>query len=91
VNITILHNKGEAMKIKQIVLCSAAVVFILSNVVFAGPPPLPPPPNVNIQIGAPAPPQRVVVRETIVVKEKRDHGKHKGHYKKHKKHDKHDD
>ena len=76
------------MKIKQIVLCSAALIFILSTVVFAGPP-LPPAPNVNIQIGAPAPPERVVVRETIVVKEKRDHGKQKGHYKnkKHKKHD----
>jgi len=82
------------MKIKQIVLCSAAAVFILSNAVFAGPPLPPPPPNVNIQIGAPPPPaQRVVVRETVVVKEKHDNGKHKGHHKekKHKKHGKHDD
>jgi len=82
------------MKIKQIVLCSAVAVFILSNVLFAGPPPLPPLPNVNIQIGAPPPPEtRVVVRETIVIKEKKDRGKHKGHYKekKHKKHNKHDD
>jgi len=80
------------MKIKQIVLCSAVAVFVLSNVLFAAPP-LPPAPNVNIQIGAPPPPApepRVVVRETVVVKEKRDHGKHKGHYK-HKKHKKHDD
>jgi len=84
------------MKIKQIVLLGGVAVFVLSNVLFAGPPPLPPPPNVNIQIGAPAPPppaQRVVVRETVVVKEKHDRGKHKGHYKekKHKKHGKHDD
>ena len=81
------------MKIKQIVLCSAAVVFIMSNMVFAGPPPLPPHPNVNIQIGAPAPPERVIVRETVVIKEKKDNGKHKGDYKnkKHKKYDRHDD
>jgi hypothetical protein len=80
------------MKIKQIVLCSAAAVFILSNAVFAGPP-LPPPPNVNIQIGAPAAPEPRVVRETVIVKEKHDNGKHKGHHKekKHKKHGKHDD
>lgn len=80
------------MKIKEIVLCSAAAVFILSSAVFAGLPLPPPPPNVNIQIGAPPAP-RVVERETIVIKEKKDYGKHKGHYKekKHKKHGKHDD
>ncbi len=83
-----IHNKGEDMKIKQIVLCSAVVVFILSNAVFAGPLLPPPPPSVNIQIGAPPAPERVVVRERVVVKEKRDNGKHKGHYKnkKNKKH-----
>jgi len=80
------------MKIKQIVLCSVVAVFVLSNVLFASPPPLPPPPNVNIQIGAPSQPAPAprVVRETVVVKEKSDNGKHKGHYK-HKKHKKHDD
>jgi hypothetical protein len=78
------------MKIKEIVLCSIVAVFCMASGVLAGPP-LPPPPNVNIQIGAPAPPpERVVVRETVVVKEKKDNGKHKGH-KKHKKHGKHDD
>jgi hypothetical protein len=84
-----VHNKGDAMKIKQIVACSALAVFLLANVVFAVPAP-PPPPNVNIQIGGPAPPppERVVVKEkTVVIKEKKDHGKHKGHHKKHKKHD----
>ena len=59
------------MKIKEIVLCSAAAVFILSSAVFAGLPLPPPPPNVNIQIGAPPAP-RVVERETIVIKEKKD-------------------
>jgi hypothetical protein len=73
------------MKIKQIVLCSAVAVFVLSNVLFAAPA------NVNIQIGTPPPPApRVVVKETVVIKEKKDHGKHKGHYKQ-KKHKKHDD
>lgn len=49
-------------------------------------------PNVRVQVGTPQPPPVTVVhKETVIVKEKKDNGKHKGHYKKHKKHKKHDD
>jgi len=56
-------------------------------------------PGARVQVGTPPPQPRpiVVERETVIVKEKGDQGKHKGHYKdkkhkkKHKKHhDKHD-
>lgn len=50
----------------------------------------PPPPGVNVQIGGPPAPQtRIIEKErVVVVKDKKDQGKHKGHYKqkKHKKH-----
>lgn len=48
----------------------------------------PPPPGVNVQIGTPAPPRIVEKERVVVVKDKKDQGKHKGHYKqkKHKKH-----
>jgi hypothetical protein len=52
-------------------------------------------PGARVQVGnpAPPPPPLVVERETVIIKEKGDRGKHKGHYKEkkhHKKHDKHD-
>jgi hypothetical protein len=51
--------------------------------------PAPTPPGVSVQVGRPAPPQKVIVeRETVIVKEKGDKGKHKGHYKQKKKHKK---
>ena len=47
-----------------------------------------PAPGVSVQVGRAPAPQRVIVeKETVIVKEKGDNGKHKGHYKKkHKKH-----
>ena len=55
-------------------------------------------PGARVQVGSPPPPPpppRVIVeKETVVIKEKGDRGKHKGHYKdkhKHKKHKKHHD
>jgi len=40
-------------------------------------------PGARVQVGTPPPPPRPVVveRETVIVKEKGDQGKHKGHYK----------
>ena len=47
-------------------------------------------PGARVQVGNPPPPPRpiVVQRETVIVKEKGDQGKHKGHYKDKKKHKK---
>ena len=63
-------------------------VLVLSGVAIAGT-------DVRVNVGIPVPPPPVVVeqrpvvvheRETVVVKEKKDQGLHKGHYKnKHKK------
>lgn len=77
--------------VKEIIGSSIALA-VMTGVALAGPPLPPPPPSVNIQIGTPAPREKVIVRETTVIKEKGDRGKHKGHYKekKHKKHKKHD-
>jgi len=48
--------------------------------------------GVKVQVGNPPPAPVVVERETVIIKEKHDEGKHKGHYKKKKKHHKkHDD
>lgn len=41
--------------------------------------------QVRIQVGNPPPAPLVVERETVIVREKHDRGKHKGHYKKKKK------
>ncbi len=37
--------------------------------------------NMNVNVGHPAPQVRVVEKETVVVKEKKDNGKHLGQYK----------
>lgn len=60
----------------------ATGLLLMSGIAFAGV-------DVNVNVGVPAPripappaPHvRVVEKETIIVKEKKDHGKHKGHYK----------
>lgn len=41
--------------------------------------------QVKVQVGNPPPAPVVVERETVIVREKHDRGKHKGHYKKKKK------
>jgi hypothetical protein len=61
----------------------AAATLLMSGIAVAG--------NVDVSVNVgvpapripapPAPHVRVVEKETIVVKEKKDHGKHKGHYK----------
>lgn len=59
----------------------ATGLMLISGIAFAGNV------DVSVNVGAPripappAPHVRVVEKETIIVKEKKDHGKHKGHYK----------
>jgi hypothetical protein len=67
--------------LKRMVL-SAAGCLVLSGVAFAGM-------DVRVNVGVPVPPpvvveQKTVVvheRETVVVKDKKDQGRHKGHFK----------
>ena len=62
---------------------STVAILVLSGVAVAGT-------DVRVNVGIPLPPPPIVVeqrpvvvheRETVVVKEKKDQGKHKGHYK----------
>jgi hypothetical protein len=82
--------------VKEIFSCTVAIAA-MTGIALAAPDAtvrvnVPPPPSVNVQIGTPAPRERVIVKETTVIREKGDRGKHKGHYKdkKHKKNKKHD-
>ncbi|ACM18393.1 hypothetical protein Geob_0016 [Geotalea daltonii FRC-32] len=57
----------------------AAGLLLMTGIAFAGV-------DVSVNVGVPAPripaPQvRVIEKETIIIKEKKGHGKHKGHYK----------
>jgi len=89
------REKGTNMKIhlRRAVIASAVCLLGLAGIAAASNVAVDvSTPNVRVQVGAPAPPPRVVVleRETVIVHEK-DRGKHKGHNKKHKKHKKHKD
>lgn len=58
----------------------AAGLFLMTGIAFAGNVDL----SVNVGVPAPripAPRVHVVEKETVIIKEKGDHGKHKGHYK----------
>jgi hypothetical protein len=73
----------------------AAVVALTANLAVAATSVDVSVPGARVRVGNPAPPPPPVVveRETVIIKEKGDNGKHKGHdkhEKKHKKHDKHE-
>ncbi|WP_243372785.1 hypothetical protein [Geotalea sp. SG265] len=58
----------------------AAGILLVTGIAFAG--------NVDVSVNVgvpapriPAPHVRVVEKETVIIKDKKDHGKHKGHFK----------